>query len=177
MRFSTSYDCGQRQCSPSWTARRARVAQSEQQPLSMLWRSPGRSFERARRLGRACRQRGGGDPRAGSIFRSPRTPAALLLAHFDTVWPLGTLERMPVREDEATALRARRLRHEGQPGDAFGGRGGPGPAGTGLPRPVWCFSPPTRRSAARPRGSSIEELARQSELRPGARASPGRRRL
>ena len=25
---------------------------------------------------------------------------ALLLAHFDTVWPLGTLERMPVREDE-----------------------------------------------------------------------------
>ena len=25
---------------------------------------------------------------------------ALLLAHFDTVWPLGTLEKMPVREDE-----------------------------------------------------------------------------
>jgi glutamate carboxypeptidase len=25
---------------------------------------------------------------------------ALLLGHFDTVWPLGTLEKMPVREDE-----------------------------------------------------------------------------
>ena len=36
----------------------------------------------------------------------------LLLGHFDTVWPLGTLERMPLRRDGSPALRAGHVRHE-----------------------------------------------------------------
>ncbi len=45
---------------------------------------------------------------------------ALVLGHFDTVWPRGTLERMPFRVERRPRVRARDLRHEGQPGDVPG---------------------------------------------------------
>ena len=32
-----------------------------------------------------------------------RLPPALLIGHFDTVWPIGTLKRMPYREDDSRA--------------------------------------------------------------------------
>ncbi len=35
----------------------------------------------------------------------PERPA-LILGHFDTVWPLGTLERMPFRVEDGARLRA-----------------------------------------------------------------------
>jgi glutamate carboxypeptidase len=41
--------------------------------------------------------------RVGDVLQATRRgaggPSTLLLAHMDTVWPLGTLERMPVRDD------------------------------------------------------------------------------
>ena len=39
--------------------------------------------------------------------------AVLLLGHFDTVWPVGTLQQMPLRREAIPAPRAGRLRHEG----------------------------------------------------------------
>src|SRR5262245_59997963 len=35
-------------------------------------------------------------PERGSVAR----PQILLLGHFDTVWPVGTLQRMPLREED-----------------------------------------------------------------------------
>ena len=54
--------------------------------------------------------------RCGPLRQAGRRRApALVLGHFDTVWPLGTLARMPVPRSRTAGLRARRLRHEGQP--------------------------------------------------------------
>ncbi len=39
----------------------------------------------------------GGDHLSIRLAGDPAQPPALVLCHFDTVWPLGTLERMPFR--------------------------------------------------------------------------------
>ena len=47
----------------------------------------------------------------------------VLLAHYDTVWPLGTLAELPVQCGRRRDPRAGRVRHEGRPGP--GGLGDP----------------------------------------------------
>ena len=43
---------------------------------------------------------GGSHVRIQLHAKSPKLPPILVLTHFDTVWPVGTLERMPFRQDE-----------------------------------------------------------------------------
>lgn len=43
---------------------------------------------------------GGNHVRVQLHAKSPKLPPILVLTHFDTVWPVGTLERMPFRQDE-----------------------------------------------------------------------------
>ncbi len=42
--------------------------------------------------------RGGGNHVVGRFACSGKNEPVLVLTHFDTVWPAGTLARMPVRE-------------------------------------------------------------------------------
>ena len=42
----------------------------------------------------------GGDPVMGELPGAEGAPPALVLGHHDTVWPVGTLARMPIREEE-----------------------------------------------------------------------------
>ena len=48
----------------------------------------------------------------------------LLVGHFDTVWPVGQLARMPIEERGRPAVRPRRARHEGRTRDWHHGRAG-----------------------------------------------------
>jgi glutamate carboxypeptidase len=48
----------------------------------------------------AANEEGGGEHVVGIFPFDGESPPALLLGHFDTVWPVGTLERMPVRQVE-----------------------------------------------------------------------------
>ena len=164
-------------------------------PLSRSWCDSSRPAATSRRSTRwerswrtGCATLGGaveiipnaarGDHVLGRFPGPAERRPALVLGHFDTVWPRGTLERMPFRVDGD--------------GRAFG----PGvfdmkaslviflavmeqleqASSVAAAADLGACSPPTRRSAARPRARSIEELARRVRLRPGARAGPGRRR-
>ena len=50
-----------------------------------------------------------GDHLLATIGNGPTR--VMLLGHFDTVWPLGQLDRMPIRESEGRpAVRTRHLR-------------------------------------------------------------------
>jgi glutamate carboxypeptidase len=46
---------------------------------------------------------GGGDHVRARFFGESHAPHALFLAHFDTVWPLGTLAQMPFRVEDGRA--------------------------------------------------------------------------
>ena len=52
------------------------------------------------RLSRSSPTSHGGDHLVGRFSGPAERAPALVLGHFDTVWPIGTLERMPFRLDE-----------------------------------------------------------------------------
>ena len=147
------------------TRSRRSCGSSRRAPTRRRWIAAAPSWRaaaRARRDGRRCspqpRARRS-PPRADSDRR--RRPV-LLLGHFDTVWPVGTLERMPLREER------RRLHGPGifdmKAGIAHrDARRRARCDATGTPHPPHrrCSGRPTRRSAARRRATLIEEEARR----------------
>jgi glutamate carboxypeptidase len=73
------------------------VPQAQQPILNLLQEALERRNYRIRRL---AGQQTGGHLLAIPQFRQPHQPIQLLLGHCDTVWPLGTLEQMPLEEKE-----------------------------------------------------------------------------
>ena len=110
------------------------------------------------RVERLHRERAGYYVRA-EIGRGDRQ--VLLLGHFDTVWPIGQLARMPISARGRPPARARRLRHEGGHRARDGCRAGRSSSAAAIRAGgSSCSGRPTRRSAARP-------LAPRSRKRPG----------
>ena len=103
--------------------------------------------------------------------RDKRDGQILLLGHFDTVWPVGTLERMPFKEGDgrlhgpgifdmksgiAASMLAMRALHE-----ASGHHASPGDTGGGVPLVVMLWTSDEEIGSATSRGL-IEEEARRS---------------
>ena len=82
-----------------------------------------------------------------------------MLGHFDTVWPLGTLERMPFRV-EGPRLRPGHLRHEGRLDDRFVRPRAHRSKGL-VERPVWVLFTSDEEIGSPTSRGLIEDLARQ----------------
>ena len=179
MRFSTSCDSrrpamlDRAACGSSSTSRPAR----DKQALRALGEHLADRFSE---LGGAVERvgDGGGAFHVQARFSGPeeRRPA-LLLAHFDTVWPLGTLERMPVREDEGRLFGPGVYDMKASLVMVAAVAGGPGPAETASCPGRLLVLLTLRRGDRQPLLAAVDRRTGQAErVCSGARASLGRRR-
>ena len=104
---------------------------------------------------------GGGNHVLGRFPGPEENRPALILTHFDTVWPAGTLARMPAREQAGRLFGPGVLRHEGQPGDVVRrALESCGRLGFKSPRPVTVLSTSDEEIGSPSSRSLIEALAR-----------------
>ena len=93
------------------------------------------------------------------------TSRVMLLGHFDTVWPIGTLARWPFSVTDGVATGTGRLRHEGRASSRVSSRSRAWTTSTVCP----CCSRATRRSARRePRAHRVDGTRSRSGARPRA---------
>ena len=162
----------------SSTNRRAATSRASTPWLEQAGRAiPGRSEGRSRRSPNLPR----GDHLLARFFFEGllRPQAGLVLGHYDTVWPIGTLATMPFRVEGGQAfgpgvfdMKASLVEVEFALGALIDQR-----RGSPADRPVHRRSSPrTRRSAARLRGDLIEDDSpSRPEIRPGPRTPLARR--